>query len=101
MSPTRVLGVKRYSPTRKLPCIEYEGRFVNDSTDIAHFLDATFPDPPILPEEARARAQCHLLEDWADESMNFYMMKLRWLPQNRAHWMQAVSNLTAARRGEA
>ena len=78
--------VKSYSPTSKLPALEHDGRFVNDSTDIAYYLEEQFPEPAIIPTDANARAQCHVYEDWADESLNFYMMKLRWLPQNRQHW---------------
>jgi glutathione S-transferase len=35
VSPTRVLTIKKYSPTRKLPCIEYQGRFINDAATVA------------------------------------------------------------------
>ncbi len=78
--------VKRYSTTSKLPTIEHEGNFVDDSTTIAYYLEQCFPTPALIPRDDRARARCHVYEDWADESLNFYMMKLRWLPQNRQRW---------------
>jgi glutathione S-transferase len=31
--------VSRFSPTAKLPCIEHQEQYINDSTDIAHYLE--------------------------------------------------------------
>ena len=84
-------AVKKYSPTSKLPTILHDGRYIDDSTDIAYYLEEVFPDPPLIPKEPKARAKCHVYEDWADESLNFYMMKLRWLPQNRARWAKELA----------
>ena len=84
-------SVRRYSNTKKLPAIEHEGKFVSDSTDIAYYLEKTFPDRPLIPSDDKLWAKCHLYEDWADESLNFYMMKLRWLPQNRRRWAKALA----------
>jgi len=83
--------VKRYSPTAKLPTIEYEGRFVDDSTDIVYFLEDKYPEPSLVPKVENESARCHIYEDWADESLNFYMMKLRWLPQNRDRWSNELA----------
>jgi len=80
-----------YSPTCKLPVIEHNGKFIDDSTDIAYYLDEKWPDPPLIPIEERLWAKCHPYEDWADESLNFYMMKLRWLPQNRKRWSSELA----------
>lgn len=83
--------VKRYSPTSKLPTIEHEGKFIDDSTNIAYYLEDKFPEPPLIPKEGKLFSKCHLYEDWADESLNFYMMKLRWLPQNREQWAKELA----------
>ncbi len=87
---SRSQTVKRFSPTSKLPTIEHDGRFIDDSTEIAYYLEAQFPKPALIPGDAKLKAKCHLYEDWADESLNFYMMKLRWLPQNRARWAREL-----------
>ena len=79
--------VKKYSATSKLPTIEHEGKFIDDSTDIAYYLDEVFPDRPLIPIDEKLWVKCHLYEDWADESLNFYMMKLRWLPQNQDRFL--------------
>jgi glutathione S-transferase len=76
-------AVRKVNPAGKLPCLEHDGRFVADSTDIAYYLEEKFPDPPLVPHDPKLRALCHVLEDWADESLYFYEMYLRFtLPHN-------------------
>ena len=96
-------SVRKVNRIGKLPCLEIDGRFVADSTDIAHLLEERFPDPPLLPKDPKQRALCHVLEDWADESLYFYEMRLRfgirhnaekWIPILAAHdppWMKRVA----------
>lgn len=96
-------AVRKVNRIGKLPTLEIDGRFVADSTDIAHWLEERFPEPPLLPKEPRQRALCHVLEDWADESLYFYEMRLRfgirhnaerWIPVLAAHdppWMQRIA----------
>ncbi len=68
----------------KVPALDLDGRFISDSTDIAHALEERTPDPPILPSGARARARCHVLEDWADEALYFVGLYLQWVdPKGR------------------
>ena len=82
------LQVRKSNPAGKLPYLEHHGRVVADSTDIAHYLEATYPEPPLLPEDPVERALCHVLEDWADESLYFYEMRLRFtLPHNAERWV--------------
>jgi len=72
------LVLPKLSRTGKLPCLEHDGRVIADSTDIAEYLEELFPEPPLIPEDPRERALCHVLEDWADESLYFYEMTLRF-----------------------
>jgi glutathione S-transferase len=75
--------VRKVNRMGKLPCIEHDGRRIPDSTNIAHYLEERFPEPPLIPSDPRERALCHLIEDWADESLYFYEMALRFtLPHN-------------------
>lgn len=102
-------GVRKINPAGKLPCLEHDGRLISDSTDIAYYLEAAFPDPPLLPRDPKLRALCHVFEDWADESLYFYEMRLRFsvdhntrrnLPRLVAHdppWMQAAARLVVPR----
>ena len=87
--PSRaVTEVRRINRIGKLPTLEVDGRVVADSTEIAYYLEERFPDPPLLPKHPLERALVHVLEDWADESLYFYEMTLRFtLPHNRRRWL--------------
>lgn len=61
----------------KLPVIDYDGERVQDSSDIAAFLEAKHPDKPLYPREPVARAQAEIWEDWADESLYWFEVYFR------------------------
>ena len=83
--------LRKINPVGKLPCIEHEGRLIADSTDIAHYLEERFPQPPLVPSDPLERGLCHMLEDWADESLYFYEMRLRFtFPHNARRWLPAL-----------
>ena len=85
-------GMGKINPIGKLPCLEHDGRFVPDSTEIAHYLEERFPEPALVPEDPRERALCHVLEDWADESLYFQEMTLRFtLPHNAKRWVPELT----------
>ena len=92
-----LVAIRRVNPIGKLPAIEDEGRIVADSTDIAWHLEARFPDPALLPKDPRERALVHVLEDWADESLYFYEMTLRFgQPHNRRRWLPELTKYDPA-----
>jgi glutathione S-transferase len=68
----------RLQPIGKVPTLDHDGTVLSDSTDIARYLEEKFPDPPLLPRAPEERALCHVLEDWADESLYFYEARLRF-----------------------
>ena len=68
---------KKLHHAAKLPVISHDGRTIGDSTQIALYLEQRFPEPALLPSDAAERALCLMLEDWADESLYFYEMRLR------------------------
>jgi len=68
----------KLNPLGKVPALEHDGVLLSDSTDIAYYLEEKFPDPPLLPRAPEQRAVCHILEDWADESLYFYEARLRF-----------------------
>jgi len=73
---------RKISPTDKFPAIDWDGRIIVDSTDIIRFLDEQAPEPRLLPDDAKDRALCHIIEDWADESLYFYDLAIRCQPNN-------------------
>ena len=82
---------RRVNPVGKVPALQVDGQVVADSTDIAHFLDDRWPDRPLLPRDPADRALCHFLEDWADESLYYCGLRLRFtFRKNRSRWIDAV-----------
>ncbi|PLW70738.1 glutathione S-transferase family protein [Pseudohalioglobus lutimaris] len=76
--------VRAMNPVGKLPALEHDGKIVADSTDAAHYIEEQFPHSPMIPAEPDLRGQVHVFEDWADESLYFYEMHLRFTtPGNR------------------
>lgn len=64
--------VDRSSPRRAsgqglVPVLVDGDRSVSDSTAILLHLESRFPDPPLVPRDPVLRAECLVLEDWADE----------------------------------
>lgn len=82
---------KTVSPTGKYPALEIAGRRIVDSTDIALEIEALFPDPAIYPADPRRRALAHMIEDWADESLYFYEMTMRFTwPENAKRFIPSL-----------
>ena len=78
VSLMKLLGIKKKYQVVKLPFIEHEGKTIGDSTDIAYYLEEKFPEKPILPKDPGERALVHFFEDWSDEGLYFYEMRLRF-----------------------
>jgi glutathione S-transferase len=70
------------SPSGKTPVLEDADGLIVDSTTILRHLESRYPDPPILPDDPAMRAQAHIIEDWADESLFFYDLTMRGWPNN-------------------
>ena len=63
----------------KLPVLDYDGERIQDSSDIAAFLEQKHPDPPIFPADPEQRALARIWEDWADESLYWFEIHQRFL----------------------
>jgi glutathione S-transferase len=51
-----------------VPVLIDDGRVLFDSTAILLHLEEHYPDPPLVPKDPALRAECLLLEDWADQA---------------------------------
>jgi len=60
-----------------LPVLEDGTHVVPDSTDLALYADRHWPEPRLIPAEEPERAECLLLEDWADAVIGEHAR--RWL----------------------
>lgn len=84
VSFTGMGDLKKRSPeTGKMPVLEIDGERVYDSTFILRRLDEIEPSPPLLSPDPAVAAQQRLLEDWSDESLYWYVMAMRWAPENQ------------------
>jgi glutathione S-transferase len=84
VEPRGPLDLRRFNPvTGKVPALEIDGQLFYDSTFILRELDRRFPTPPLLSRDARVAAAQRQLEDWADESLYWLLMALRWCERNR------------------
>jgi len=85
------------SAAGKLPVLDYDGERVQDSSAICDFLERKHPSPSLLPAEPQEKALALVLEDWADESLYFLEIYLRFeIPEVRP---KAIDLLCAGRPG--
>ena len=68
IAPMDRAAVAAASGQRLVPVLENDGRAIAESTAILRYLEAKFPDRPLLPADPAARAECWVLEDWADQA---------------------------------
>ena len=61
-----------------MPVIDDDGVRVEDSTQIVAYLEEKYPDPRLIPTDPAQLALCHVLEDWADESLYYYDIALHF-----------------------
>ena len=68
IAPMKREPVAAASGQRLVPVLEDRGRATADSTAILRYLEATYPERPLEPADPGGRAECWLLEDWADQA---------------------------------
>lgn len=87
LAQTAAGKLKKLNPAGKVPVLDLDGERICDSTDIIEAIEARYPEPALIPEDPRQAAQVHILEDWADESLYFYEVYLRFaVPENARRW---------------
>ena len=88
--PHTLQDVRRNNPTTgKMPALELDGQLLFDSTFILRALDDYQPSPLLLSADPLLAAQQRLIEDWADESLYWYGLALRWaIPANAKRALQ-------------
>lgn len=88
----RLGALRKLAPTGKVPILDYAGQRVYDSTDISLWLERLHPQPAVLPDDPALRAEVLLLEDWADESLYFFEMTMRFVwPDESRHWSRQLT----------
>lgn len=93
---SRLGELRRLNALGKVPVLVAGERVIADSSQIARYLDERFPRPGLLPKDAQQRAYCHLIEEWADESLYFIIGGFKWLnPANRERAYEATAELAS------
>ena len=64
------------SPFRKMPAFRDGDFTISDSSAIIAYLDAKFPEPPLVPTEAKGRARAIWYEEFADTILCACMGKM-------------------------
>jgi glutathione S-transferase len=83
--PVRPGDFKRWNPqARKMPVVDIDGKRVFDSTLILRWLDELVRAPAFFGPDPMVAARQRFLEDWADESLYWYGLGLRWADANAA-----------------
>src|SRR4029079_8525728 len=54
------------SPFKKMPALRDGDYTLADSTAIIHYLEAKYPDPALIPAEARARGKVIWFDEFSD-----------------------------------
>lgn len=75
----KVQQAGKLSSVGKLPVLEYDGEMIQDSSVIAEFLEKKHPQPPLYPSSGMEAHLAHVFEDWADESLYWYEVYLRFM----------------------
>ena len=69
------LDLFRLSGQYQVPVLRDGNEVIPDSTAIAKYLDAKYPDRPIIPKDPEERGLCLMMEAWADESIGLNARK--------------------------
>jgi glutathione S-transferase len=86
--------VKKLNPqTGKMPVADLGEERVYDSTFILRRLDELVPEPALVADDPSTAAAQRQLEDWADESLYWYIMAFRFAGENA---QRAVAQLMDA-----
>lgn len=83
VQPKSPNDTKKWNPqTGKMPVAEIDGERVYDSTFILRRLDELVPEPALVADDPSIAAAQRLLEDWADESLYWFIMAFRFAGAN-------------------
>jgi glutathione S-transferase len=90
------------NPKGQVPVLVDGDLALFDSTVILEYLEDAFPDPPLYPASPRARAECRLLELFADEVLLVDVRRLMYRSEPPAGDAQRRTRLEEdGRQGEA
>lgn len=76
----QIMGDTKYmreiSPTGRIPALETDGKYLNESNVICEYLDEVYPQVPLRPSDAYGRARVHMLCQMCDLYVTSQMWQL-------------------------
>jgi glutathione S-transferase/GST-like protein len=66
------------NPRGQVPVLVHDGRVLTETTLILEYLDAVFPDPPLVPASVADRYRMHVWTKWADEYVAPALCLIGW-----------------------
>lgn len=99
--PTRKTEIA-FSQRKAVPIIDDGGEIVEDSTEIALYLESRYPDPQMIPDDRAARGRVFEIERWLDESFfpRFYAPIFWGIPANRERALGVFVETSALSKAE-
>ncbi|MDR9403529.1 MAG: glutathione S-transferase family protein [Halothece sp. Uz-M2-17] len=82
--------VYQMSGQRQVPVLKDGETVVADSTEIAMYLERTYPERPLIPTAAKEKGLTLLMEEWADESIGLKSRKAFMGALNRNEALRAA-----------
>lgn len=70
--------VEALSGQTRVPVLEHDGRVVTDSEQILRYLERAFPDPPLWPQPARAKANADIFVEWFNQVWKRPFNEIYW-----------------------
>lgn len=93
--PLTQLEVLRLSGQRQVPVLEEDGRIIYDSTEILQYLEAAYPETPLVPKTKKRATEVWLIEDWADEVLGIQVRALALnVVKDKPSLVQSTDNFT-------
>ena len=77
-------GYLKLNPNGVVPTLVHDGKVIVESTVIMHYLDDTFPTPPLMPRLPLDRARVHLFTKLMDEYIHPACIVFTFATANRA-----------------
>jgi len=68
----------KVNPRNKVPFLVWGERRLEDSTAIIAAIDEAGSGPKLIPSDPKLRADAHILEDWADESLYWQGVRIKF-----------------------
>jgi glutathione S-transferase len=68
--------LKKLNPRAEVPALADEGSMFYDSKVIAEYLEERYPETPLMPKDPAARAECRVLELFADTGLDAAVLAL-------------------------